>query len=471
MQDLGFIQLAVLIMVGLNLLMVVLTVGVKALRSLKERWAKAEAEKFEPALEEAVITGQVPPELRRLKSWKQDLLATLIIEYMALLRGAERDRLVQLAAEVGLLKRYFDRLGSRRRWQRARAAENLGYLGGPDAVGPLKKLLADPDETIRAVVARALARIGTPKAARALAELLDDPSGLTRLRVAENLARVGPLAVEPLVEILDHETDRAVAERKVFQGALLARLGTSEASQAMVEALDGLSGPTRLRVAKNLSRIGSPAVEPLVGLLTPRKRRAPALAAQILGNLRATEARPALRRAISYGENVDLKAQAALALGKIGNPEDVPTLLELCEDEEWPVRAQAANALGMIGETSTIPTLRRLATDQEWWVRLNATRVLANMGSSGERALVEILEDPDGFGRHRAAATLEAQGVTRRMVRELSAPDKKGERARRTIRAIIHAGATKHLRRLVQTMPDEENHRILQTMLAEANES
>ncbi len=467
MQNLGFVQLAVLIMVGLNLLMVVLTVGVKALRSLRIRWMKAKIEKFEPALDEGVITGQVPSELRRLRGWDQDLLATLIIEYMTLLRGAERERLVQLAAEVGLIKRYFDRLSSRRRWQRARAAENLGYLGGPEAVGPLKELLADPDETIRAVAARAVARIGTLEAARALAGTLDDPSGLTRLRVAENLARVGPLAVEPLVEVLTYETTPAVAD----QGVTVPRTGALRDLRDLAGTLT--TGPSRLthpEVETDPSRAGPTAMKPSVEIPTTRKEQAPTMAAEVLGNLRAAEARPALRWAILNRENVDLKAQAALALGKIGNPEDVPTLLALCEDEEWPVRAQAVNALGMIGETSTIPTLQRLATDQEWWVRLNAARALANMGSAGERALVEVLEGPDHFARHRAASTLEAQGVTRRMVGELSIPDKKGEHARRTIRAIIQAGATKHLRRLARTMPDDENRRTLQAMLAEADE-
>jgi HEAT repeat protein len=409
MQSLGFVQLAVLIMVGLNLLMVALTLGVKTLGSFKVRWTKSKTQMFEPALDESVISAKVSPELKGLNSWEQDLLATLIIEYMGLLRGTERERLAQLAVEVGLVKRYFGKLGSRRRWQRARAVENLGYLGGPDAVGSLKELLADSDETIRAVAARALARIGTSEAARALAGTLDDPSGLTRVRIAENLARVGSLAVEPLIEILT----------------------------------------TRKR----------------------RRRRAPIMAAQVLGNLRAAEARPALRWAICHGENVDLKAQAARALGKIGNTEDVPTLLELCEDEEWPVRAQVANSLGMIGEISTIPSLQRLTTDQEWWVRLNATRALANMGQGGERALLEVLEGPDRFARHWAAATLEAQGVTRRMVGELAAPDKKSEYARRTIHAILQSGVTKHLRHLTQTMPDGENRHILQTMLKDADQS
>ena len=406
MQDLGFIQLAVPLLVGLNLLMVVLTVAVKGARAARLAWYNRHLKRIEPALENYVITGEDQPELEALRPRQQDLFVSrLIVERIALVRGSGKEHLMRLAEHLGLVDRHLKDVSSRRRWRRARAAENLGYFGGERSVRPLGGLLADRDETVRAVAARALARIGTPEAARLLVRTLDDPSELTRLRVAENLERIGPLAVEPLVEIL-----------------------------------------------------------------TTHKKRAPTLAAQVLGNLRAAEARPALCWAIRHGENVDLKAQAALALGKIGDPDDVPALLTSCEDEEGPVRAQAAKALGMIGDISTIPTLQRLTSDRDWWVRLNASRALVNMGPVGERALVEVLASEDRYARHRAAATLEAQGVTRRMVEELSAPDKKGERARHAIRAIIRAGATKYLSRLARSMPDGENRRALQMMLSEANE-
>ena len=59
MQNLGFLQLAVLIMVGLNLLMVALTIGAKALHSLQGHWKKAKIKKLEPALDEGMMTGKV----------------------------------------------------------------------------------------------------------------------------------------------------------------------------------------------------------------------------------------------------------------------------------------------------------------------------------------------------------------------------------------------------------------------------
>lgn len=383
-------------------LLVVLTLGVKGLRAVKESLYKRYYRRIEPALESYLITGESQPELERLRPWERDrFLSTLMVERMALLRGTGREYLAQLAAELGLVDRYLGDLGSRRRWHRARAAEYLGYFGGERAVDPLGKLLSDEDETVRAVAARALARIGTASAAEALALTLDDPSELTRLRAAENLERLGDLAVGPLS-----------------------------------------------------------------GLLLELRTHGAVMAAQVLGNLRARTARPALQSVLLYTWDEDARAQATLALGKIGDPEDVPLIVKGAESESWPVRVQTANALGLIGEVSTIPVLEELAADGEWWVRLNACKALANMGPSGEKALLDILEGSDRYARDRAAATLEMRGVTRRMARNLAQPGKRGEKARGIIRAVIRSGHTRYLRDTAPTLPDEER-RILEDLLQE----
>ena len=405
MQELGIILWAVAVMALLNVAMVALTLGVKAVRTVHKRRTKASTEKLEAALDESLATGELRRNLLRLGDRELDLLAILMVEYLSLLRGAERDRLARLAEEAGLVERYLDTLRSRGRWRRARAAENLGYFGGPGAAGPIARLLEDRDETVRAVAARALARIGTAHAAAALAKTLNDPSELTRLRMAENLERIGPLAIEPL----------------------LGSLGNG-------------SPPARL------------------------------LAARVLGNLRAREARPALCEALREGAFPDLRAQAALALGKVGDPEDIPALVEASFDEAWPVRAQTASALGMIGEVSTIPELQELTLDREWWVRLNASKALANMGPAGEKALAALLESEDRFTRDRAVATLEERGITRRVVEDLDALGEKGEGARTMIRAMVRAGAVKYLERLARTMPDRNVRDALRRTMREARE-
>lgn len=409
MQNLGILIWAILLMISLNVLMVVVTIGIKALRSISRRQTASSASKIEAALDESLETGEVHPDLRRLRGREWDVLASLMVEYLSVLRGAERDRLIGTAREVGLVERYHARLQSRGRWRKARAAENLGYFGGPEATAPLVALLSHPDETLRAVAARALARVGTPEAVEALAKTLDSPSELTRLRMAENLERVGHPAVEPLVDVLERAR------------------GSGE---------DRLPGPVQ--------------------------------AAQILGQLRAPEARGALGYTALASESVDLKAKAVLALGKIGDPEDVPRLLAAAEDEAWPVRAQSASALGLIGEVSAIPKLQELTVDREWWVRLNASRALANMGPAGERALARLLEDGDRYARDRAAATLEERGITRRAVEELTEPGERGASARAMIQGMVRAGAVKYLERLARTLPDEAARSALKETMREA---
>jgi HEAT repeat protein len=407
MDSLRLVELAAVAMAGLIALLVIVTISVKAARYLKVSWYKRHYRRIEPALENFVLTGEDQPELLLLRPWQRDLfLSRLIIERMVLLRGTGREYLMRLAKELGLVDSYLGALHSRRRWRRARAAESLGYFGGEQVVEPLGELLADEDETIQAVAARALARIGSDEAVRHLARTLDNPSEYTRLRVAENLERVGHPAVKPLIDLLENAESLGVKQ---------------------------LHGPV--------------------------------MAARVLGNLRAAEAREVLRRAARNGRENDLRAQATLALGKIGDPEDVPTLLESARDESWPVQAQAANALGMIGEVSTVPTLKELAADEEWWVRLNAAKALANIGPEGEKALLELLQGDDRHARDLTAATLEARGVTRRMVRQLAAPGRRGERARAVVDAVARSGATKYLSALAETLPEGKERRILYQVL------
>src|SRR3712207_5124330 len=301
MQSVGIVHWAIVLLLVLNASMVLLTVGVKAARTIKIGWYKRHFRRIEPAVEDYIITGEDHPELEALRPWQQDVFVSrLIVERMALVRGSGKDHLKRLAGRLGLVDRYLEDLGSHRRWRRARAAENLGYFGGEHSVRPLGRLLTDSDETVRAVAARALARIGTPEAAQILAETLNHPSEITRLRMAENLERIGSLAIEPLVEILKN-------------------------------------GETQAQI----------------------------LAARVLGNLRAAETRPALREAMLVESLADIRAQATLALGKIGDPDDIPALLQASTDEIWPVRAQGASSLGMIGDLSTIPALQRLTVDNE----------------------------------------------------------------------------------------------------------
>jgi HEAT repeat protein len=319
-------------------------VAVRVLRALRRRRDARRCRLVEPMLYRALKLGTTPRAVRRLRARDLELLSRLLVEMLASLRGAQEQQLVRLAADAGLVHRDVGALKSRRYQVRARAAQNLGFYGGTEHTEPLAALLADPEESVRAVAARALSRIGSVEAAHALATHLTSASELTSMRMAENLERIGDLAVPRLTELLSSQ-----------------------------EQAD---------------------------------RRGQALAARILGNLRVAEARASLGAVLGRRWNADLRAQATLALGKIGHPADVPTLAAATEDGSWPVRVQAATALGLVGDVSTVPVLCRLVRDDQWWVRVSAAQALANMGGAGEAALTDLLRGADQPARRHAASAL-----------------------------------------------------------------
>jgi HEAT repeat protein len=64
------------------------------------------------------------------------------------------------------------------------------------------------------------------------------------------------------------------------------------------------------------------------------------------------------------------------ALGKIGDPQAIPPLLQALQDEAWEVREAACEALGAIGNPQAIPPLLQALQDEAWKVRAAAWEAL-----------------------------------------------------------------------------------------------
>lgn len=89
MQSLSLTLWAVVVMVVL--------VALTLVRSMTERRTKSRLQRLESALDRSLATGEIHPGLHRLDDRDTDLLALLMIDYLSVLRGAERERLAALA--------------------------------------------------------------------------------------------------------------------------------------------------------------------------------------------------------------------------------------------------------------------------------------------------------------------------------------------------------------------------------------
>src|SRR4051812_46129934 len=287
--------------------------------------------------------------------------------------------LLEVYDQLGLVDKYIDKLQNARKWRdRAFAAELLGRVGGAKAVPALLSTVQatqSEDADVREIALRALARIADPG------------------------------AVQPLVEAL-------------------ARAETWLAP----------------RIADILTRHGEAAVDHLIQLLTSTGgNTARAWAANVLGEVRAGRAFPALLRALDDVDD-EVRAKAATALGRLDDRRAVAPLLERLLTDPAPfVRARVAAALGQFGGPEVIDRLVQTLGDTAWWVRMRGVEALQQIGSPAEGPLLVALDDTDPEIRQRAAIPLERLGLPAALTRRIEQGDAGGE-APRTLARIVAAG-------------------------------
>ncbi|HMA36537.1 MAG TPA: HEAT repeat domain-containing protein [Chloroflexia bacterium] len=85
----------------------------------------------------------------------------------------------------------------------------------------------------------------------------------------------------------------------------------------------------------------------------------------------------------------DTRAEAAFALGQIGDPRAVEPLIAALRDEDTVVRTEAAAALGALGDRRAVEPLIRALYDTQWEVRSNAALSLGALGD--HRAFAHLL--------------------------------------------------------------------------------
>lgn len=307
------------------------------------------------------------PVLHQARTYKDFEALEAVLEEQARGLTERPDWLLDAYDRLGLVAKYIGRLREAKKWrERAFAAELLGRVGNAAAVPILLDTVQNTraeDADVREIALRALARIADPRAVVPLAEALKRAEVWLAPRIADILARHGDMVVEPMIAFLEE----------------------------------------------------------------PSQHPARAWAANILGEVRATRAFPALVRALDDLDD-EVRAKAAASLGKLGDHRAVTYLLDhLLTDPAPFVRARIAGALGQFNDTEVIDTLVRALGDPAWWVRMRSVEALEQIGAVSEGPLMLALDDTDPEIRIRAAVALERLGVPNRIIGQIESGTASGE--------------------------------------------
>jgi len=181
--------------------------------------------------------------------------------------------------------------------------------------------------------------------------------------------------------------------------------GTEKSIQALISQLDGRSWD---QAAKALTRIGEPAVDPLLRALNQNSQWISARASISLSKIGSEEALDGLLSALN-NTSLDQRIKRYI-LQSLGNCKSEPVLDPLIrhlDHEDWSIRCAVLRSLGQIGgaraEAAAIDALR----DRERYVVESAITVLGQMKSSrAPTHLIDILEEREGMGRIKISRAL-----------------------------------------------------------------
>jgi HEAT repeat protein len=240
---------------------------------------------------------------------------------------------------------------------RASAAEVLGALGDAAALDSLIRALGDADSRVRLSATNALGRIKHSRSAQTLARALEDQDNKVAAAAASGLESLSELAVDPVFELLNHES----AEVRVRATDVLGRLRHKGACDRLIRGLTDSVTWVRIVSAQALGEICEIQAAPaLIEALKDRDPVVRAMAAEALGKLRDFQATMQLLGALSDESDL-VRINALRALGQIGNPAAIPFLEPALDAPEPGVRCAAIDGLASMRMTGVLPRLRKMA--------------------------------------------------------------------------------------------------------------
>jgi HEAT repeat protein len=341
---------------------------------------------------------------------------------------------IGLPAVSGLLEILKD--PGTRSYTREQAVKTLARVGSPEAIPGLLAAMAkdESDREFNAIVANALRQLNwqpqTTKERIILCKQIG--SGW------DEMLKADASAVPELLGVMKDEMEKG-GGYTTCKGiiAALGRLRDKRAVPGLVEAMrhqfyeeaallalrqigwqpetidEKLVYYTVTENWNELVKIGKPAVPVLLPILKPTYREFSG-AVEALGRIGDPEVVPSLTKWLSSSCNFRYKIEIIAALGSIRSPQAVPELIEVIhrrDDEGWMVAEAAIRALGRIGDTQAVPALLKVLREGGERSRTILPAVIIALGIIGDKQaipdLTNTLQDTDPELRSVAQAALD----------------------------------------------------------------
>ena len=230
-----------------------------------------------------------------------------------------------------------------------------------------------------------------------------------RTEAAVELGRIGPpagSAVPHLIATLRARYGKGIPREyhalaeKAFEA--IRRIGPAAVPQ-LTRAL--AAGNTDHMLTNLLVHFGQPSVRPVLAVLANPNPYVRAEAANILGRIGDKEAVPALIERLA-DTHEEVRRRAAHALGRIADPRAVPALIRTLADKSSHVAWAAAGALGSTRDPRAIQPLLTMRRLNSGGPENRICGALAAIGPPVVKPLVNVLLDPKADHKDRAFLTL-----------------------------------------------------------------
>jgi len=134
------------------------------------------------------------------------------------------------------------------------------------------------------------------------------------------------------------------------------------------------------------------------------------LSIDALGRLGDLNAVPELLEIYDH-PNLSVRVATMQALARLHDHRSVEPVMLAMADSSWEVRANASRAAGKIGDLAALPILQHLLDNSNWWVRYHAAETLASLGNLGLMQLQAVAETGTPDAANMAWGVLRERGV------------------------------------------------------------